>query len=449
MDLNVQDIAQLFNTPCTDNSLITDVSTDTRTLQAGALFVALRGANFDGHDHLKHAEEKGAIACLVEKADPAIHLPQFVVSDTIAALGELAHFYRKHFNIPMIAITGSNGKTTCKTLLAAILKRHVGAEHCLSPEKNYNNHIGLPLTLLKLRAEHQVAILELGTNAPGEIANLTSICQPTHALLTNANPSHTEKLGTVDDVATEKSCIYQQLKSDGMAFIPFDSPYTEQWHSSVPHSVPIHTFGLQPAADTHITVVSSSATGQELLVNNEFTVYLPLAGQHNADNAAAVISIALSLNVPAATIQEALKNVENAEKRLQVKRARNGATLLDDSYNANPASTRAAIETLGLYQGRKIAVLGDMRELGQKAADYHTEISEYARANGVDQLFTLGKLSQHSHSAFGKNSQHFENHAKLTVALNETLKPDDIVLFKGSNSMKMWEIIEKFEEKKE
>ncbi len=415
------------------------VGTDTRTLAAGTLFVALRGEHFDGHAYVAQAAERGAVALLVEHAVES-PLPQLVVRDTRLALGRLGAAWRLQCNTPLAAITGSNGKTTVKEMTRAILQQR-GA--VLATEGNLNNDIGVPLMLLRLTPEHRYAVIEMGANHPGEIAYLTELARPDAAVINNAAPAHLAGFGSVDGVAQAKGEIYDGLRENGIAVINADDRYAKLWHDLAGTHRQL-SFGMEQGAD--ITAQwEPLANGSRVRMQTpagELDVVLPLPGRHNVMNALAATALALALEADLAAVSAGLGTMQPVGGRLQSRAGRQGSRLIDDSYNANPASLRAAIEVLAAQAGRRVLVLGDMGELGQQAEALHRDIGTAARAAGIDALYATGPLSLAAVAAFGEGARHYADHAALAAALQQELAPEVTVLIKGSRSARMERVVE-------
>jgi UDP-N-acetylmuramoyl-tripeptide--D-alanyl-D-alanine ligase len=414
------------------------VSTDTRGVAAGQLFIALRGERFDAHDFLAPAVASGAAALLVADEDklPA-GVPAVVVADTRLALGALAAAWRAAFSLPVIAVTGSNGKTTTKEMVAAILKAAFG-DAVLATRGNLNNDIGLPLTLLGLNAAHRAAVIEMGMNHPGEIGYLAPIGAPTVALVTNAQRAHLEGMGDMDEVAREKGSIFAGLPAGGIAVVNADDHYADFWRDMAkPHTV--RSFGIDHAADVHGVVHQHGLETQLELQAPEGQVALRLSipGRHNARNAVAAAAACLAAGLPMAAVQAGLESFSGVKGRLQRRAGKNGADILDDTYNANPDSVRAGIDVLASTIGRKLLVLGDMGEIGEASGQYHDEIGGYAKSQGIDRLFALGDAAQQAVRNFGEGARHYCNVDKLIAAVDKELGPDTTVLVKGSRFMKM------------
>ncbi|MFY9259635.1 MAG: UDP-N-acetylmuramoyl-tripeptide--D-alanyl-D-alanine ligase [Gallionella sp.] len=442
-----------------EDAYFTRVSTDTRKVASGDLFVALRGEHFDGGAFVAQAIQSGAVAALVDHAQAEkIGLVQdadgcpislLIVPDTRLALGQLAAFWRIQFDLPLVGITGSNGKTTVKEMLASIFRVAAGdGDAVLYTQGNLNNDIGLPLTLLRLTAHHRFAVIEMGMNHTGEIDYLTRIARPQVALITNASGAHLAGLGSVAAVAEAKGEIFAGLAAEGIAVIPADDDHADLWRE-LAGSRSRMEFGLQRDAQVSRTW-QPSGVGSWLQVNTpvgHFEVVLQVPGEHNVRNALAATAAALALQIPVAAIVAGLQQFGGVAGRLQRKIVQQGVVVLDDTYNANPASVRAAIKVLVQAQGKRILVLGDMGELGEDGAKLHGEIGVFAKEAGVAQLYALGELSQYAVAEFGDGAQHFACVADLWVALKEVLAENTTILVKGSRFMKMETVVQALETK--
>jgi len=429
------------------NARFAAVSSDTRTIADGALFVALRGERFDGHEYVAAARARGAVAAMVDRraaaASGAAPLPLLVVDDTRLGLGRLAAYWRRKFKLPLIAVTGSNGKTTVKEMIACILAEHAGAGRSYATPGNLNNDIGLPLTLLGLRAEHRCAVVELGMNHAGETAYLAGIAQASVALVNNAQREHQEFMQSVAEVAHEHGAVFAALPADGVAVVNADDDYAEYWRGvCAPRRV--LDFGLdRPAAvggrfqlrDFGSDIVLRAPDG-------EVPISLRAAGVHNVRNALAAAAAAAAAGVGLEAIARGLAAFEPVQGRLQKQTGKRGSTILDDSYNANPDSVIAAIEVLARAAGKKFLVLGDMGEVGAHGAAFHAEIGRRARVAGVDRLFVLGELCTHAAAAFGEGAQHCADVDALLAALAPALGADVTVLIKGSRFMRMERVVQ-------
>lgn len=417
------------------------VGTDSRAIERGQLFVALRGDHFDGHDYVTPSLKKGAIAALVESD---LYAPAIKVSNTRLALGDLAAYWRQKITAPVIGITGSNGKTTVKEMLAAILKVHAEkAELVLVTEGNLNNDIGMPLTLLKAKPTHDFVVLEMGMNHSGEIAYLSKIAKPNIALINNAGTAHIGELGSLDAIANAKGEIFEGLAEDGMAIINADDVYEGLWTSLIGQRKKM-TFGL--SADADITAryqLTDIQTHMTLKTHKgEITFELPVAGLHNVKNALAASAIAIALNVSLEKIAQGLSGFRSAKGRLQEKDGMNGARVIDDTYNANPVSMKAAIDVLAMRQGHRLFVMGDMGELGKDAALMHAEIGAYAKKAGIEKLYVMGNLSQKAVEAFGEGAKSYETVNALSDDLLKMMNEKSTVLIKGSRFMQMERVVQ-------
>ncbi|MDN4036204.1 UDP-N-acetylmuramoyl-tripeptide--D-alanyl-D-alanine ligase [Massilia sp. YIM B02443] len=416
------------------------VSTDSRKVEGGALFVALRGETFDAHDFLDQVVARGVAAVVVSTLPQGWTLPAIVVPDTLVALGRIAHAWRAGFPIPLIGVTGSNGKTTVKEMIASILAAAVGEDARLATQGNLNNEIGVPLTLFRLGDRHRAAVVELGMNHPGEIGRLAAIATPTVGLVNNAQREHQEFMHTVEAVARENGSVLQALSADGVAVFPGDDTYTALWRALA--SCEVITFGLTDACDVRATYTGNGfgSTLQVTARGAQFGIELAAAGEHNVRNALAAIACALGAGIDQAAIVRGLEAFVPVGGRLQRKQADNGATVIDDTYNANPDSMRAAIDVLAAYPAPRILVVGDMGEVGTQGKEFHEEIGAYARERGIETVLATGELAR-ALSASG--AQHYEQFDELLAALDEKLggNTNATVLVKGSRFMKMERVV--------
>jgi UDP-N-acetylmuramoyl-tripeptide--D-alanyl-D-alanine ligase len=421
------------------------VSTDSRTLSRGALFVALRGERFDGHRFLSAAKERGAAAAMVNEDSDAVSsgIPLLVVGDTRLALGRLAAHWRGRFDIPLVAVTGSNGKTTVKEMIAAILRAHFGAAHVLATEGNLNNDIGLPLTLLGLRESHRAAAIELGMNHPGETAGLAAIASPTVALINNAQREHQEFLHGVADVAREHAAVFEALRPGGTAVINADDEFADYWRGLLAGRR-VRDFGVdRPAQVNGRHALAHFGSRIELRAPEGMTVVdLHASGRHNVLNACAAAACALAAGASLDAVVEGLAAFRPIGGRTQRLAARSGATLIDDSYNANPDSVRAAIDVLAAEPGTKFLLLGDMGEVGERGAEFHEEIGRYARERGVDRLYAAGDLCRAAVAAFGSGARHFATVEEMIATAREEVVADTAALVKGSRFMRMERVVQ-------
>ena len=438
-------------TATAEGHAFTGVSTDSRAIAAGELFVALKGDRFDGHDYAREVLAHGAAAAMVRDDWAAKHgagLPLVRVADTRIALGRLAAHWRRQFDLPLIGITGSNGKTTVKEMCAAIMREHERrdeldpAEAVLATEGNLNNDIGLPLMLLRLSAGHRAAVIEMGMNHPGEIGYLAHIARPTVALVNNAQRAHLEGLGSLAEVARAKGEIFKGLADEGVAVVNADDPHADLWRQLAAGRA-IVAFGLDGPADVMASARAQGFGSVVTLTAAQGTVEfeLPVPGRHNARNAAAAAAACLAAGVSLGTVAEALTCYAGVKGRLQRRAGLKGALVIDDTYNANPDSMRAAIDVLAGVPGRRIFVMGDMGEVGAAAGQYHDEVGGYAKSAGIDRLFALGDQSAAAVHNFGGGAEHFRKPEELATALRRELGEDVTVLVKGSRFMRMERVV--------
>ncbi|MGQ0544359.1 MAG: UDP-N-acetylmuramoyl-tripeptide--D-alanyl-D-alanine ligase [Betaproteobacteria bacterium] len=413
------------------------VSTDTRTLRAGELFVALRGERFDGHAFLAQAKAAGAVAAMVDRAYGGEYpVPVIVVADTKLALGALAREWRERFSPALVAVTGSNGKTTVKEMLASILRAHAGDDAVLATRGNLNNDIGLPLTLLRLTAAHRWCAIELGMNHKGEIAYLAGLAQPTVALVNNAQREHLEFMNSIEEVAAENAGVYGALPAHGVAVVNVDDAQAGFLRKAA-GGRRVVDFGLDaPAAVSgRYTLGALSSEIHVRVDQSEAAATLAIPGLHNVRNALAAAACAHAAGVDLQSIGKGLSAFRPYSGRLQVKQA-GAITLIDDSYNANPDSVRAAIDVLAGCPGPTLLVLGDMGEVGEQGPQFHREVGAYARRKGISGLLGLGEATRAAVEAFGPGAQHFDSVEALVRAVR-----GKTVLVKGSRFMRMERIV--------
>ncbi len=418
------------------------VGTDSRAIKKGQLFVALKGENFDGHEYAAQSLEQGASAVLVSKASNVS--PAVVVEDTRLALGDLASHWRAKFDMPVVAITGSNGKTTVKEMLAAILKVATADDaSVLATQGNLNNDIGLPMTMLNLGKQHRYAVLEMGMNHTGELSYLSNLAKPNVALVNNAGTAHIGELGSLEAIANAKGEIFEGLADGGTAIINADDVFANLWKNLASKHQQV-TFGLKAKADvTAKYELHAASSDLELIAPNgtvKFT--LPAPGLHNVSNALAAASAALALNVLLENIATGLSNFAGVKGRLQTKQGFAGAKVIDDTYNANPMSMKAAIDVLKASAGQRIFVMGDMAELGADAASMHSEIGAYAKTAGIEKFYALGEITKNAVTSFGANAMHFETIEALAESLKNMMNAETTVLVKGSRSMRMERVVD-------
>jgi UDP-N-acetylmuramoyl-tripeptide--D-alanyl-D-alanine ligase len=425
-----------------EDIIFSGCSTDSRTIENENLFIALSGENFDGHDYVSIAEEKGASSLMLER-EVSHTKPVLQVKDTRKAMGLLAQTWRNELSIPLVAITGSNGKTTVKEMVSSILS---GISEVHATSGNLNNDIGVPLTLFGLDKKHKYAVVEMGANHPGEIEWLSAIARPNVAVITQCAPAHLEGFGSIEGVAKAKAEIYSGLQSSGTAIINADDEYANFWKETCEHLNQL-CFGIKvDSADVtakNIKVLSEKSSIQFELhcAPGSIEIMLPLSGEHNVMNALAAAACCLSLDVSLASIKTGLENMSPVKGRLQIKTGKQGARIIDDTYNANPTSLSAALKVLSQYKGTNYLVLGDMGELGETETQLHKEAGELAKQAGVDKLFAIGQLSINAVQSFGSGALHFDSHDELANALLNCIDKESTVLIKGSRSMQMERVV--------
>ncbi|WP_295999643.1 UDP-N-acetylmuramoyl-tripeptide--D-alanyl-D-alanine ligase [Rugamonas sp.] len=427
-----------------DDIAFSGVSTDSRSVAAGALFVALRGDVFDAHSFLLQVAQRGVVAVVVEELPAGWTLPAIVVPNTLVALGQIANYWRRQFALPVIGVTGSNGKTTVKEMIASILAAAYGDQGRLATRGNLNNEIGVPLTLLRMDAAQRAAVIELGMNHPGEIARLSAIAMPTVAMVNNAQREHQEFMHTVEAVARENGAVLQSLAADGIAVFPHDDEFSPLWRE-LSAGRAVVSFGLGAGADVGCTYLAGDF-GSDLAVTIgpqaapvRFDVALQAAGEHNVRNALAAIACTYAAGVPVDAIRIGLDAFAPVSGRLQKKAAANGAVVIDDSYNANPDSVRAAIDVLAKAAPPRVLVLGDMGEVGTQGREFHQEIGAYAQSKGIEQVLVTGELARHMN---GASIHHFEQFDALLAAVDAAVTSTATVLIKGSRFMKMERVVQ-------
>jgi UDP-N-acetylmuramoyl-tripeptide--D-alanyl-D-alanine ligase len=424
---------------------IESVSTDSRSLTAGALFVALRGPRFDGHDYAQQARQRGAAALMVEKPLP-VDLPQLRVPDTRRALGQAAAHWRGRFSLPVVAVTGSNGKTTLTQMIGSIFARAYGEQQgrvqWLATRGNLNNDIGLPLMLFDLRAQHRAAVFELGMNHLGEIAELAQMARPTVAVVNNAQREHQEFLQSPEATARENGAVLACLPPDGIAVFPADDPCAPIWRDL---AAPRRVIDFAMKGSATVTARHQAVDGGSDIhfstPAGPIDTQLALAGAHNVHNALAAAACALGLGVAPATIGAGLAAFQAVAGRGTRLAAAHGTVVIDDSYNANPDSVRAAIDLLAAEAPPRRLVLGDMGEVGHQGPAFHREVGQYAKARGIESLLAAGPLSREAVAAFGAGGRHFDQVEALIEAVPPLLAAGGTVLVKGSRFMRMERVV--------
>ncbi|MFM7332773.1 MAG: UDP-N-acetylmuramoyl-tripeptide--D-alanyl-D-alanine ligase [Brachymonas sp.] len=431
-----------------EQAMIHRVHTDTRTLATGDLFVALQGERFDAHDFVPQAKTAGAAAALAQHGVSEAGMSCLVVPDAKRALGELAAAWRAQFDLPVIAVTGSNGKTTVTQMVASIL-RAASPAHSLATQGNLNNDIGVPLTLLRLRAEHQLAVVELGMNHPGEIAYLASLAQPMIAVVNNAQREHQEFMHTVEAVAQENGAVISALPEEGVAVFPSDDAYSALWRQLAGQRETLTFSGGAIAADVTGSAQWSDASWSLRLATplGSASCRLRIAGRHNVKNALSAVCATLGAGVPLETIVqglEAFEAVKGRSRAAQVQIAGRMINLIDDTYNANPDSVRAAIDVLSELPAPHLLVLGDMGEVGDQGPEFHAEIGEYAAERGIETLLCMGELMRYGAAVF-PGARHVGGIEALQQAVLADLDQYRSVLVKGSRFMKMERVVQAIE----
>jgi UDP-N-acetylmuramoyl-tripeptide--D-alanyl-D-alanine ligase len=433
----------------TPDLVIEGVSTDTRSLLVSDLYLALKGPNFDGHQFVKQAEQKGAIALILSRKVDT-HLPYILVENTTLALGLLGAAVKAKVAPKTVGVTGSSGKTTVKEMTAAILSC---CGNVLATDGNFNNELGVPMTLLRLEQQHEFAVIEMGANHIGEIAYTTHLVKPDVAAIINVAAAHLEGFGSLLGVAQAKSEIFKGLSSkEGVAVVSLDSQFSELWLSKLNHNK-VQTFSIEKQADVHakdITIgIDGCAQFQLITPNGCIAISLSLPGVHNVSNALVAASLALHVGATLQNVADGLCSMPHVPGRLHIKRLTKQVKILDDTYNANIGSVNAAIDLLSSFAGRKVMVLGDIAELGEKAHYYHEQVGEYAKRKGIDKLYTLGVLSQSASDVFAEQGYHFSHLEQMVEHINQQILPekyDVSILVKGSRSACMELVVKALEE---
>jgi UDP-N-acetylmuramoyl-tripeptide--D-alanyl-D-alanine ligase len=423
---------------------IKSISTDTRNIKRGDLFVAIKGANFDGNDFLLQAQKQGASAIIASKSPVGIKIPLIMVKDTVKALGDIASYYRTKVNAKVIAITGSNGKTTTKEMLCKILS---SMGETLESPKSYNNFIGVPLTMFMVNPAHKYVIFELGTNQKGEIPYLANIVKPDIAVITNIGPSHLAGLGSIAGVARAKASLFKYLKPSGVAIMEYDNKILKPHLKGIKNN--IITFGLDSNSDIWVTNVSIKNNGIEFLLNGLYKCFLPVMGAWNVSNALAALSVVYAFGLDLKKACNSLKNCHLPPMRMQ-KETVKGITFINDAYNANPLSTAGLIDELGLMRlmGRKILVFGEMMELGKYSVKYHREIADKISQAKLDEVILVGAETRATEKQLKENKFtgrvfSFKSAVEISDKLCIRLKEGDIVAFKGSRGVGLDKVLER------
>lgn len=439
--MNLITIATVLSQSCQSNTEITGVCIDSRLVKPGTLFIAIQGEQFDGHDFIKEAEMKGALAAVVNRKIDGVLIPQFVVADTLDALAKIAAAHRHAVTCPVIALTGSNGKTSVKEMIAAILPPPSHAT-----KGNLNNHIGAPLSVLELNDEHRYAVFELGANHLGEIAHTVAIVQPDVTLINNIAPAHVEGFGSIDGVARAKGEIHLGLSATGTAIVNDDDGYAHFWDELLADKKIIRFSAVHPT-DIYAQDVRLDTHGRGhfslILPNARADIELQVPGEHNIRNALAAAACCYAVGISIKDIQRGLNHFHGVNGRMTVLAGKNQSIIIDDTYNANLRSVVTALEVLAKRQGEKIFVFGDMGELGEWATQHHQEVGLAARELGIDRVVTCGTFSKLASQAFGDGGKHYATQEDIVQYLLEKLGPNTSVLVKGSRSSAMEKIVQK------
>jgi UDP-N-acetylmuramoyl-tripeptide--D-alanyl-D-alanine ligase len=441
----MSEVAQVLNgTLHGRDVMMSGISKDTRNINAGDLYVALKGDHFNGHQFVDDAISAGAAGALVSEPQ-SLDVSHVQVNDTRLALGELAAYWRQGFAGKLIGITGSNGKTSVKEMCNKILQDCSGVTAVLSTEGNLNNDIGLPMTLLELKPQHQFAVVEMGANHIGEINYLTTIAKPDVAVVNNAGQAHLEGFGSVENIASAKAEIYDGLVAEGVAVINADDEFASFWNEYCTGKKILHFSMLDDNAEVFAKEISENCYQVVVKSNSKSEIeklQLKIPGKHNVMNALAATAVTLSVGVSLKSIVHSLSNFENINGRLTALKSEAGYSVIDDTYNANPFSMAAAIDVLTAFDGGRVLVIGDMGELGASAKKLHADIGEKAKKSGVDFLYATGELSMNATKAFGENGFYFQDKNELIKVLKKNLSSDDVVLVKGSRSAAMEVVVE-------
>lgn len=424
------------------NERMSGVSIDSRNINKGDLFFAIKGEQGDGHDYLASAQAQGAIAAVVDRIDPDISLVQYCVEDTVLALGHLAKYWREQFSLPVIAVTGSVGKTSVRHMAATILANQFGDDAVLFPEKNFNNQLGLPLTLLRLNEKHQFVVLEMGMRGLDEIAYLTKIAQPTVAAITMAKEVHGGRVGSVDVIAKAKGEIFEYMPSNAVAVINADDPFCDYWQSLLKTQKALF-FGY--ADQAQVTAKNSNGKTFELCINNKsIDVSLALEGRHhivNALAASAIVSEVLAIDDQLTVIKNGLEAVSAFPGRMEFKQSKSGALIIDDTYNCTICALEAALAVLEKQSGKKILVLGDLAELGPNEVDIHKGLAELIGRYDIDLFIAVGDLMRHAYEAYSGAKACFLQQKQASDYLLEHIRQEQSILVKGSRGMRMEMIV--------
>jgi len=440
-DMRLSEVAASIKCDSSDNTTcLTGLSIDSRTTNPGDLFVAISGDNFNGHDFINNAVSKGALAAVTEK-NIKTDIPTLTVDDSRHALGDIAHHWRKEFSYPLIAITGSNGKTTVKEMISSIFSQQ---GNVLSTIGNLNNEIGVPLTLLQLTSDYKYAVIEMGANHVGEIEYLSKLAVPDVAVITNVGEAHLGEFGSIENIVKTKSEIFSGLSKSGIAILNADDAYYSFWKENC--GVNNISFGVNNESADVYAMVNKVSPNNEICINTPLgtiDVKLQLLGLHNIANALAATAAAIACDIPLFSISKGLERVSPIVGRLEIKNGVYGCRIIDDTYNANPSSLKAAINVLKGFPGKHFCALGDMGELGSDAIEIHGKSGELLKEAGIDKLFTIGELANESSNVFGRNASNFTEFDSMSLSIKDEIDSDSTLLIKGSRYMHMENLVKK------
>ncbi|MFV2061372.1 MAG: UDP-N-acetylmuramoyl-tripeptide--D-alanyl-D-alanine ligase [Gammaproteobacteria bacterium] len=440
-DMKLSEVVSSLKSKPVENDLpLHGVSIDSRTTSPGDLFVAISGDNFNGHDFIDKAVSKGALAAVIEKKVKT-DIPTLTVNDSRLALGDIAYHWRKKFNYPVIAITGSNGKTTVKEMISSVCSQQ---GNVLATLGNLNNEIGVPLTLLQLTSEYKYGVIEMGANHVGEIEHLSNIATPDIAVITNVGDAHLGEFGSIDNIAKAKSEILSGLSSSGIAILNANDKYYSYWKELC--DVKTISFGVNNENADIFAVVNKVSPNNDIRIVTplgEFDVRLKLPGIHNVANALAATAAAIACDIPLYSIPKGLEKVNAIAGRLEIKKGVYGCRIIDDTYNANPTSLKAAINVLKGFPGKHFCALGDMGELGANAVELHGKTGELLKNAGIDKLFTIGELANESSKVFGENAFNFKEFDSMSSSIKAEVDNESTLLIKGSRYMHMEKLVNK------
>lgn len=438
--ITATNIAKALGLVCKEDITISGVCIDSRSAQAGDLFIAIRGERFDGHDYISEAINKGAVAVVSEQDDPKLGALHFKVKDTLNALAKIAAGHRQLCACDVIALTGSNGKTSVKEMIASILP-----QPAFATRGNFNNHIGVPLSVFELNPSHQYAVFELGASARGEIAHTVEIVKPKVTLINNIAPAHIEGFGSIEGVAKAKGEIHQGLATNGFAVVNEDDAYAHYWDDLL-EGKSILRFSVEKPVDIfaeNLRFHTHQFSSFDLVTPaGKTSIQLKVPGIHNVRNALAAAACTYALGLSLESIQKGLECFQGVAGRMAFRKGKNNALILDDTYNANLRSVLAALEVLATYPGRRIFAMGDLGELGQWTIEHHQEIGAAAKKLGIDEVLTIGQHSLETALAFGQPGQHFDYYRDLASAVASQLDENTTVLVKGSRSAAMEKVVE-------